>query len=43
VRRAHPHTYWTGPGRTVAVVRWVSPVLVGLHGGDAAVTTVVKA
>lgn len=34
VRRAHWHTYWTGPrdGERRAVVRWLSPILVGLHG-----------
>lgn len=28
-RRAHWHTYLTGRGRTIPVVRWVSPILVG--------------
>lgn len=31
VRRAHPHLYWTGPGRTVPRVRWVWPVRVNAH------------
>jgi hypothetical protein len=31
VRRAHWHTYWTGPrdGERRALVRWLSPILVG--------------
>ncbi len=29
MRRAHWHTYWTGPGRTDPVLRWLSPILVG--------------
>lgn len=32
VRRAHPHLYWTGPGRTVPAVRWVWPVEVNMSG-----------
>lgn len=39
VRRAHWHTYLTGKGRTLPVVRWVSPVLVG---GAGTVPTVRK-
>lgn len=31
VRRAHPHLYLTGPGRTVPRVRWVWPVRVNVH------------
>jgi len=29
IRRAHWHTYWTGKGRTVPVLRWLHPILVG--------------
>jgi hypothetical protein len=29
LRRAHWHSYWTGPGRTQIRVHWVHPVLVG--------------
>lgn len=39
VRRAHWHTYRTGPGRTETAIRWLSPVLV--HGGGSEVPTVI--
>lgn len=26
IRRAHSHTYWTGPGRTVPVIKWLPPI-----------------
>lgn len=31
IRRAHWHTYLTGPGRTLRQLRWVSPILVGAN------------
>ncbi|MFI8977131.1 hypothetical protein ACIGO9_29910 [Nocardia asteroides] len=34
LRRAHWHTYWTGPrSEPVATVRWLHPILVGTSGG----------
>lgn len=40
VRRAHWHTYWTGPrdGERRATVRWLSPILVGLDGAPESAT-----
>lgn len=40
VRRAHPHTYWCGPGRTERRIKWLFPILVNVHGQDLPVTTV---
>lgn len=40
VRRAHPHTYWCGPGRQERRIKWLFPILVNAHGQDMAVTTV---
>ena len=37
LRRAHWHLYWTGQGRTVPRVKWLSPLLVG---GDGVVPTI---
>jgi hypothetical protein len=31
VRRAHWHTYRIGPGREQSVIKWISPILVGLR------------
>lgn len=45
VRRAHWHHYWTGPrdGERRLILRWLSPVLVGLEGApDEAVIRPVK-
>jgi len=28
IRRAHAHTYWTGPGRTIRTVKWLPPIAV---------------
>lgn len=41
IRRAHPHTYWTGPGRTVPVIRWLAPIPVNQTSEDATKPTVV--
>jgi hypothetical protein len=35
VRRAHWHLYWTGAGRTVPKIKWVSAVFVKGDSGDA--------
>lgn len=43
VRRAHPHVFRVGPGRTGSIVRWMPPIPVGFGGADAAVTTVIPA
>lgn len=40
VRRAHFHTYLTGPGRTVPTVRWLAPIPINVD-SDAKKTTVV--
>jgi hypothetical protein len=29
IRKAHWHLYWTGKGRTVPKIKWISPILVG--------------
>lgn len=29
IRRAHWHLYWTGPGRKVPIVKWLSPCIAG--------------
>jgi hypothetical protein len=34
VRRAHWHTYRIGPGRTQSVIKWISPILVGVRDAD---------
>lgn len=34
VRKAHWHTFWTGPGRTKARVRWLWPTDVGTRKGE---------
>lgn len=39
IRRAHWHHYWTDPGRTKLVLRWVHPVLVGTGSVDDIVPT----
>jgi hypothetical protein len=45
VRRAHPHTYWTGPGkpgqRTEYYVKWLPPIPIHPTGKDATITTVI--
>jgi hypothetical protein len=33
-RRAHFHTYWTGPGRTVPIIRWLNPIFVNVKLAD---------
>jgi len=39
VRRAHWHTYWTGPKASQRpVVRWLSPMLVGVSKGETVAT-----
>ncbi len=42
VRRAHWHTYWTGPrdGNRVPVLRWIPPTLVAAQSHDDVVTTI---
>jgi len=40
MRRAHWHHFWTGKGRTIYSVRWVSPMLI--HGDEKGVITVHK-
>ena len=37
LRRAHWHTYRTGPGRQNYIVRWLHPILVGYGDDDSAV------
>jgi hypothetical protein len=37
IRRLHPHTYWTGPGRTIPVIHILSPIAV--NGGVSGVPT----
>lgn len=34
VRRAHWHTYRTGPGRLDSTLKWLAPIAVNLDGGD---------
>jgi len=29
-RKAHWHTYWTGEGRTIPVLKWVSTALINM-------------
>lgn len=41
IRRAHPHTYWVGPGRREREVKFLWPTRVNLA-GDATRTTVVS-
>ncbi|OJF12621.1 hypothetical protein BG844_19650 [Couchioplanes caeruleus subsp. caeruleus] len=31
IRRAHWHTYRVGPGRAQSVIKWISPILVGVR------------
>jgi hypothetical protein len=33
-RRAHFHTYWTGSGRTVPIIRWLNPIFVNVKLAD---------
>jgi hypothetical protein len=33
-RRAHWHTYWTGKGRTVPVLKWLHPIAVKMENPD---------
>jgi hypothetical protein len=42
IRRAHPHLYWVGKGRTEQRIRWVWPVRVNMP-EDPPLTTVVRA
>ena len=34
MRRAHWHLYWTGQGRTIPRVKWISPIFVNATGND---------
>jgi hypothetical protein len=38
MRRAHWHTFLTGPGRTVPKVRWLHPILVAQARGEVVTT-----
>lgn len=43
VRRAHWHTYWTGPkGAQKPLLRWLSPILVGTRSAGEMLPTVVR-
>ncbi len=40
-RRAHPHLYWTGPGRTIPVVKRIARIDVNAHLGAPKAATIV--
>lgn len=40
IRRAHWHLYWTGQGRTVPRVKWISPMFINADHADAHTTTI---
>jgi len=40
IRRAHWHTYRTGTGRTIPILRWISPIAVGMAGDGTTPVTI---
>ncbi len=42
VRRAHWHTFWTGKGRSIPVLRWLAPIIVNADNEEIVTTTIKK-